>query len=125
MAQCVSLMVGLSACLLLALGFAVESSHDCAPHLPVHDGEKINPNDAPVASLMRLPRIGLTRARAISACRDSFVRQGRRGPAFARAEDLQQVRGIGPRTAAELRSCLQFDTAVDPGPSTSERVCEK
>ncbi len=124
-AQSVSLMVGLSTCLLLALGFALASLCGSAPGPAIRAGEKINPNDAPVASLMRLPRIGLTRAQAISACRDDFARQGGRGPAFTGTEDLRRVKGIGPGTVEELRPCLQFDIAVHPGPSISERVCEK
>jgi DNA uptake protein ComE-like DNA-binding protein len=107
-------------CLLLALGFAAEALHGSAPHPAARAGEKVNPNDAPVASLMRLPRIGLTRARTISACRDDFARQGGRGPAFTRAEDLQRVRGIGPGIVEDLRPCLQFHTSVDSGEQIPE-----
>ena len=70
---------------------------------------KVNPNTAPVASLIRLPGIGLTRARAIVAYRDRFRRQTGREAAFGGSGDLQQISGIGPKTAQTMAGWLQFD----------------
>jgi len=71
--------------------------------------EKVNPNTAPVGSLIRLPGIGLTRARAIAAHRDA-VRQETDGAAFDCPEDLEQIKGIGPKTAQEIAEWLEFDS---------------
>lgn len=79
----------------------------------IHPHEKINPNTAPVGSLIRLPGIGLTRARAIAAYRD-VVRQQTDGMAFAGPEDLEQIKGIGPKTAQDIAEWLEFGSfAVD------------
>lgn len=71
--------------------------------------EKINPNDAPVASLARLPNIGLVRAEAIIAYRNSFLVQGVNNPAFRDCNDLQKVKGIGPKTAQNISEWLIFE----------------
>lgn len=78
---------------------------------------RINPNSASVASLARLPGIGLTRARAIIALRDSLQDREGRTPVFRRAEDLAQVKGIGPATIDGIRPWLQFD----PPPSDRDK----
>ena len=75
--------------------------------------EKINPNAAPVASLVRVPQIGLTRARAVVAYRDDM--RGRRGEPspFHCLDDLQRVSGIGPKTGSQIADCLEFDPPGD------------
>jgi hypothetical protein len=72
--------------------------------------EKVNPNTAPVGSLIRLPGIGLTRARAIVARRDAVQRSAGKDLAFRRSADLQQIKGIGPQTAGNLAGWLEFDS---------------
>jgi len=67
---------------------------------------RINPNTAPAASLMRLPNIGPSRARAIVEYRQAA---GGPGPAFEKAEDLEKIKGIGPATVAGVRQWLFFD----------------
>lgn len=57
---------------------------------------KININTATAAELERLPKIGPSIAQRIIAYRDA------NGP-FARVEDLQKVKGIGPATFAALK----------------------
>ena len=70
---------------------------------------RINPNDAPVASLVRLSGIGVSRAAAIVAYRDGYrQQQGDRG-AFRDCNDLQNVKGIGPITAQNNRRWLKFE----------------
>lgn len=68
--------------------------------------EKIDPNTATAASLLRLPRLGPARTEAILRYRHTH------GPgAFRRATDLQQVRGIGPATLEQLLPHLFFPPA--------------
>lgn len=72
--------------------------------------EQINPNDAPVASLIRLPGIGILRAKAIVAYRENFARQNNGGSAFQNCDDLmKKVKGIGPKTVQNIREWLRFD----------------
>jgi len=70
--------------------------------------DKVNPNDAPVASLVRLPGIGPGRAEAIVAYRKKFVKTTGK-QAFEDCDDLQKVKGIGPKTAEGLRKWLRFE----------------
>jgi len=75
---------------------------------------RINPNDAALAELQLLPRIGPALAANIVAYRESVANP----PAFRRAEDLDRVRRIGPVTVELLRPFLVFpdqptDTSAD------------
>lgn len=68
----------------------------------------IDPNIDPLASLIRLPGVGPARAEAILEYRRTY------GPAaFRRAEDLRNIRGIGPATVEELRPHLKFPPEGD------------
>jgi DNA uptake protein ComE-like DNA-binding protein len=67
---------------------------------------RINPNDAPIASLARLPQVGVTRAERIAAYRQA---NGGDGPVFTCSDDLREVKGIGPAIASGLSDFLRFD----------------
>ena len=69
---------------------------------------RINPNDAPQASLTRLPGIGLTRAQAIVTYREQFRQNGKGDLAFQDCNDLDDVKGIGPVTARQMCEWLKF-----------------
>ncbi len=66
---------------------------------------RINPNTASIESLMRLDGIGASRACDIVEYRRSCGRQR----AFEMADDLQAIRGIGPKTVEKIEHCLCFD----------------
>ncbi len=68
--------------------------------------EKINPNTAPAASLVRLPGIGPARALDIIHYRTHVENQ----PAFQKAADMENIKGIGPKTAAQISPHLTFET---------------
>jgi competence protein ComEA len=70
--------------------------------------QRVNPNDAPAASLARLPGLGLSRANAIVEYRRQFQREGLGELAFRDCNDLVQVKGIGPATAENLCEWLRF-----------------
>lgn len=70
---------------------------------------QINPNNAPQASLVRLPGIGTGRAAAIVAYRENFRRENGGKAAFQSCADLQKVKGIGPKTAANMCEWLKFE----------------
>ena len=71
----------------------------------------IDPNTAPWWELTALPRIGEVLARKIVAYRETHQAAHEKSPVFARAEDLQRVPGIGPKTVTRLRPHLTIGQA--------------
>lgn len=69
--------------------------------------QRINPNTASMASLVRLPGIGKARAMDIIHYRQNHKPDE---PVFLSARDLENIRGIGPKTAAALEPWLIFET---------------
>ena len=69
---------------------------------------RINPNQAPVESLTRLAGLGPGRAGAIVAYRENLSRGAKR-PAFRNCDDLQNVRGVGPKTVQTISEWLKFE----------------
>jgi hypothetical protein len=111
--QSLGFAAGLGLAVFLALGFAGQAFRNRGPDGARCEPERINPNDAPPASLMRLPGVGLTRARAIVEYRDRSAAQPPGRPAFADGQDIQQVRGFGPATVEEILPWLQFPAPPD------------
>lgn len=105
--QSIAFVVSVYIAIYLAIGFVVSSSWvgKQANYIGLED--KINPNYAPVASLARLPGIGIVRAEAIIAYRDT--NSGNEGLVFLSCDDLQRVKGIGPKTAQSLSQWLKFE----------------
>ena len=56
----------------------------------------------------RLPGIGDGRAKAIVAYRENFSER-QNGKAFRNCDDLQKVKGIGPKTAEDICEWLKFE----------------
>ena len=70
---------------------------------------RINPNNATVASMARLPGIGIVKAEAIiTYCRNFRGKNGESQP-FQNLDDLQKVNGIGPKTAQNISEWLKFE----------------
>ena len=70
---------------------------------------KLDPNSASEAELMTLPGIGPGLAERIVSYRAEFKEQNGSGAkAFANLEDLQKVKGIGPKISAKLGAYLEF-----------------
>ncbi len=108
-AESLAFLVGLGVCLTLSLAFATGMLPRAKEGSATGLGERINPNEAPVASLMRLPQIGVARARAIVAQRDRVGTQEGRVPVFRKADDLRRIKGIGPAIVEGVRPWLRFD----------------
>jgi competence ComEA-like helix-hairpin-helix protein len=70
---------------------------------------RINPNDASIASLLRLPDIGMLRASAIVAYRQDSCSANGGNKTFQDINDLQNVKGIGPKTAQNISQWLTFE----------------
>lgn len=92
---------------LLGLVVMLTAAHRSHRQLPLQaPPPRINPNTATMASLVRLPGIGRARARDILHYRQ---KQEPNKTVFLSARDLQEIRGIGPKTAAALELWLTFD----------------
>lgn len=83
---------------------------DPLPPEPVMTGlaDRIDPNTADWPALAALPGVGEKLAQQIVAYRDGFQKDHPGQPAFATLKDLQEVRGIGPATAAQLEQFLSL-----------------
>jgi DNA uptake protein ComE-like DNA-binding protein len=114
-AQSLGFLVGSCVCAVLAAGFAVRTLQPgVVEWKPLPEG-RINPNEAPAASLSRLPGIGPARARAIVNLRTSLRDRSEHQPAFQNAGDLGQVEGSGPATIKGIRPWLRFDPSATAG----------
>ncbi|MHC4387250.1 MAG: ComEA family DNA-binding protein [Planctomycetota bacterium] len=70
---------------------------------------RVNPNAASLASLIRLPGIGIGRAEAIIVYRKKYSESRQDNRAFENSNDLQEVKGIGPKTVQDIDEWLQFE----------------
>ena len=119
--QCLAFLIALGLCLALSLGFAAGALRPMDDGALVSFQERINPNEAPPASLMRLPQIGPARARAIVRHRDRAGVPPGRPKAFQTADDLQQIKGIGPAIVEDVRPWLRFDDPPRDGNQPAQR----
>jgi DNA uptake protein ComE-like DNA-binding protein len=110
----VALALGVS----LAVGLAVAPLRGAHERVLVRLETTVNPNTDPPASLARLPRIGLTRARAVVNYRRQRQQDG--SVAFREPDDLQRVTGIGPKTVEGIGPWLRFDAETTPVPAPSQ-----
>jgi competence ComEA-like helix-hairpin-helix protein len=108
--QAFAFVLSVGAAVGLACGFipSVRGSQPASRPDKIHLEDRINPNEAPVGSLVRLPGLGIGRAGAIVAYRQEFRRDSKR-PAFQNCNDLQKVHGIGPKTVQNMKEWLRFE----------------
>ncbi len=103
-------VIAAAACMLLSAFFAVAGfSRSKQNSSEIVLESRVNPNNAPVPSMVRLPGIGVTRADAIVAYRDNFMEQQGRADAFRDCSDLDKVKGIGPKTVQNISEWLKFE----------------
>ena len=108
--QSFAFVLSISAAVCLSCVFISAAGQDALPRLTSHArlASRINPNDATVESLVRLPGLGRGRAGAIVAYRESLYKQGRYR-AFEDIQDLRKVRGIGPKTVQGISEWMTFE----------------
>lgn len=70
---------------------------------------RINPNNASVASMARLPGIGIAKAEAIVIYRNNSHDNNEENQPYKSADDLQVVKGIGPKTVQNISEWLKFE----------------
>jgi competence ComEA-like helix-hairpin-helix protein len=85
-----------SVCLVLLYSTALADSQ----RLVLDD--KLNPNVETAVSMARLPSFGQAKAKAVAEYRQS-------GGVFERADDLDKIKGIGPKTVENIRPYLRFE----------------
>lgn len=107
--QSFAFCLALSIAVCLSVCFAVSGFHSFGQSCEVGLESRINPNFAPPASLVRLPGIGIVRAEAIAAYREDFGKMNDDITVFGDCGDLQQVKGIGPKTAERICEWLEFE----------------
>lgn len=93
---------------ILCLSFFLNGSAANSSLSSIELQNRINPNDAPAASLARLPGIGIVKANAIVEYRRQFQKNGQGDLAFRNCNDLDKVRGIGPKTTENMCDWLKF-----------------
>jgi competence ComEA-like helix-hairpin-helix protein len=103
--QSFAFCLALIAAIFVSICFAVSGTGGNEQPSEIRLESRINPNYAPQASLARLPGVGEGRARAIVDYREDF----RDNKAFRNCADLQKVKGIGPKTAANICEWLKFE----------------
>ena len=106
--QFFAFVIAAGVCMLLSVGFMVSSYSRPGQSCEIELDERINPNHASVASLVRLPGIGVGRTGAIAAYREDFKEEHGNNPAFRNCDDLQKVKGIGPKTVQNISRWLKF-----------------
>ena len=107
--QAFAFVIAASVCVLLSVYFVVSSLVGFGQSCEIRLESRINPNDAPLASLVRLPGIGVGKAGAIVAYREDFAKRNSDRPSFQNCDDLQKVKGIGPKTAQDMSEWLKFE----------------
>jgi len=73
--------------------------------------QTVNPNHAPLGSLIRLPGVGPVRAQAIVDFRQTEQQKRPGRHAFREASDLARIKGIGPKTVQGLEPWLELSTS--------------
>ena len=107
--QSFAFVIVVSVAVCFSIGFAVSSLLELGQSYEIGLDEKINPNDAPLASLVRLPGIGIGKTSAIVAYRRDFSERNDNKAAFENCDDLQKVKGIGPKTIENISEWLIFE----------------
>jgi competence ComEA-like helix-hairpin-helix protein len=107
--QSFAFVISVCGCALLSIGFGASSLVGDELSFEMGLDERVNPNDAPIASLVRLPGIGVGRAEAIVAYRDNLLGKDSNNPVFRDCDDLQKVKGIGPKTVQNINEWLKFE----------------
>ncbi len=90
---------------------------EAATDTPLRAGERIDVNTAGSRRLQRLPGVGPVIAKRI-------IRFRRRLGQFRGLEELQTVKGIGPKTLADLRPFLRLSSSGqkdEPAPESTEK----
>lgn len=107
--QSFAFVIAAGACVLFSIALTASGLLGVGQSCQIVLDERINPNVAPVTSLVRLPSIGIGKANAIVAYRENYSKQKGNIQTFQDANDLQKVKGIGPKTVQNISQWLKFE----------------
>ncbi len=105
----IAFVVAVTICTFVSSWFVVSSLLGFRQACGIKLEERINPNNAAVVSLARLPGIGDRRAEAIVDYRTNFAEKDGKGVAFEDSNDLLSVKGIGVKTVQNINEWLKFE----------------
>lgn len=105
--QSFAFIIAVIVCILFSMAFVLNSTSGRPNKIELDS--QINPSNAPLGSLVRLPGIGIVRAAAIVSYRKSLAQQDCTASAFRNCDDLQKVKGIGPKTVQNICKWLKFE----------------
>lgn len=100
--QSLAFLLGICICVILSFCFVVSYPVAAGGGEKIVLDDKINPNTDTAASMARLPSLSVTKAKAIIECRQNEN-------VFRSADDLDNVKGIGPKTVEGVRPYLKFE----------------
>ena len=100
--QSLAFFLAIGICMMLSAFYALLYMHTTANHAKMVLDDKVNPNEDSMISISRLPSLGQSKAKAIVEYRQD-------GHVFENADDLDKVKGIGPKTVENVRPYLKFD----------------
>ncbi|MFC1737891.1 ComEA family DNA-binding protein [Planctomycetota bacterium] len=107
--QSLAFVIAAAAAVLLCIVFSQSIFTKADTSAQIDLQSRINPNTASPASLTRLPGIGSSRANAIVAYRENSRKSEPDIAAFQEPNDLQNVKGIGPKTVQNIKQWLRFE----------------
>ncbi len=107
--QTSAFVIAILGCLTLCVWFFC-AEVSVLPTADVAIPQTINPNQAPLGSLIRLPGIGPARVQAIIHFRQTQQQRRPGRHAFREASDLARIKGIGPKTVQGLDPWLELGT---------------
>lgn len=105
--QSFAFIIAVIVCVLFSVALVLNSTSGQPNKIELDS--QINPNNAPLGSLVRLPGIGIVRAVAIVSYRKSLTQQDCTASVFKNCGDLQKVKGIGPKTVQNICQWLKFE----------------
>ena len=106
--QSLAFVIGVSISAVLCLVWVARPSRNGYVVVGLYD--RVNVNVEPIGSLMRLPGIGIGRASAIAAYRrQAGSSRGDRNRVFETCDDLEKIKGIGPKTVEAVRVYVVFE----------------
>ena len=101
-----ALIVAAVICSMLTAWFAAEYLVAVQTTCDIAANDRINPNTANIAGLTRLPNIGVKRAADIVEYRQEMT--------FEKPQDMENIKGIGPKTVEGLKPYLAFGPRITP-----------
>ncbi len=107
--QCAAFVIVVSVCVVLGIFFSGVRLLSVSSGVSIETEDRVNPNHAPLASLVRLPGVGISKAVSIIEYRGAWSRSRPGSVAFCSDEDLEKVSGIGSKTVERLSVWLKFE----------------